>query len=247
MSVKLRNIPSVYASPVRFYEQLDLGTSYGGPLAVLVLLLALAGYAVVASGLVEREVDLSTEKLLAMIEMMGKGELTRDQLDQQLATGRNTAVFWKVMQSGAVILSGPIDAIGRIFLGAAVIYVAVALSGRKPAYHGLVAILTFAAFVEVLRQAVVVPMMINLKSTDVETSLAVLARGRPAVSGWVYAALQAVDPFVIWFYVLAAIGISRAGQLSARGAALVCTGLWLGSAGLRTGAMYLLNYAETAF
>lgn len=91
-------------------------------------------------------------------------------------------------------------------------FVAVALSGRKPAYHGLVAILTFAAYVEVLRQALVVPLMLTLHSTDVETSLAVLLRGRAEASGWLYASLQAVDPFAIWFCALAAEALRRVGR-----------------------------------
>ncbi|MBP7934726.1 MAG: hypothetical protein KA354_08785 [Phycisphaerae bacterium] len=241
MSSGIRDIPSLYFSPLRFYQPFDLATSYGGPLALLVVLLAAAGYTVVFSGLIGRSVDISTEKGLALIERTSVGEVKRDELDDRLRTAREAAVFWKVLASGASVLQGPVETLGRIFLGATVAFVAVALSGRKPAYHGLVSILTFASYVEVLRQAVVVPLMISLHSVEVETSLAVLLRGRPEASAWLYAGLQAVDPFSLWFYALAAIGISRSGQLSTRGAVFLSILLWAGAAGLRTGTVWLMD------
>jgi hypothetical protein len=239
MSAGIWDIFRVYTCPVRFYGQFDLARPYGWPLALLVLLLAVGGYVVVASGLVDREVDITTEKTLAGIEKGAIGELTRDQLDELLKSARDAAVFWKIIASGARVLAGPAEVIGRIFAGAAVAFVVVALCGRKPAYHGLVAILTFAAYVEVLRQILVVSLMVSLASSDVESSLAALLRGRPAASGWLYAGLQTADPFTIWFYVLAAIGISRSGQLSRRGAIILCTVLWLAGACLHVGARFV--------
>lgn len=211
----------------------------------LLLILGLSGYVVVASGLVEREVDLATERNLAHIERTALGELTREQLDQQLQSERQAAGFWKVMRGGAFVLAGPSQVLGRVFIGAAVIYVGVALSGRKPAYHGLVSILTLAAYTEVLRQALLVPLMIGMGSTDVETSLAVVLRGRSEVSGWLYAGLHAIDPFEMWFYALAAIGVSQAGQLSTRGAAIICTLLWLGAGALQAGTHFVAALPDT--
>jgi hypothetical protein len=239
MPAGIRHILGVYTRPVRFYERFDLATPYGRPLVLLVGLLALAGYALVAAGLVEREVDISTEKTLAWVEKISIGEISRDQLDDSLHDVREAAVFWKVITSAGYVLAGPVEALGRIFVGAALAFIVVALSGRKPAYHGLVAILTFAAFVEVLRQALVVPLMISLHSTDVDTSLAALLRGRAVASGWLYASLQAVDPFAIWFCVLAAIGMSRSAQLTRWRAALLCTALWLGGAVLHVGFQFI--------
>jgi hypothetical protein len=243
MLAGIRNILGVYARPVRFFERFDLATPYGWPLAMLVVVLALAGYMVVAAGLVEREIDLTTEKTLAWIEKTSIGEVSRDQLDERLRGAREAAVFWKIVASGGYVLAGPVEVVGRIFVGAAVAFVAVALSGRKPAYHGLVAILTFAAYVEVLRQALVVPLMITLHSTDVETSLAVILRGRAEASGWLYAGLQAVDPFAIWFCVLAAIGMSRSAQLTTRRAVMLCMALWLGGAVLHVAGRFVTGYS----
>lgn len=244
MSAGIRDIPSIFLSPVRFYRQFDLATPYGGPLILLLLLLAAAGYVVVGSGLIGRAVDISIEKGLARIEKAAIGEVKRTELDEQLRVARTGAVFWKVLANGAAVLRPPIEVLCRVFVGAAVAFVAVAMCGRKPAYHGLVSILTFAAYVEVLRQAVVVPLMLSLRSTEVETSLAVLLRGRPEVSGWLYAGLQAVDPFTIWYYALAAIGIGRSGQLSMRGAVLLCILLWLGAAGLQTAVLFVTGMLE---
>lgn len=245
MATRIRDIPRMYTSPVGFYQQFDLATPYGGPLALLVILLAAAGYAVVGSGLVERSVDLSTEKSLSLIEKASIGEVKQDELDDRLRNARMAVGFWEVLASGAAVLEGPIKSLGRIFVGAAVAFVAVAMSGRKPAYHGLASILTFAAYVELLRQAVVVPLMLSLHSMEVETSLAVLLGGRAAASGWLYAGLQAVDPFSIWFYVLAAIGISRSGQLSTRGAVWLGLVLWLGAAGLQAGRLFLTGIVRS--
>ena len=243
MPAGIRNILGVYARPVRFYERFDLATPYGRPLVLLVVLLALAGYAVVAAGLVEREVDLSTEQALAFVEKASIGEVSRDQLDERLHDTREAAVFWKVISSAGYVLAGPVEVVGRIFVGAAVAFIVVALSGRKPAYHGLVAILTFAAYVEVLHQALIVPLMIALHSTDVDTSLAALLRGRPMASGWLYASLQTVDPFAVWFCILAAIGMSRSAQLTTRRAVLLCAALWLGGAMLHVGSKFITGFS----
>ena len=72
----------------------------------------------------------------------------------------------------------PVEAIGRIFIGAGVIYVVVALSGREPIYHGLVSILVYAAYVDIPRQVFAVSLMLVKETSNVEMSLAVLLRGR---------------------------------------------------------------------
>ena len=131
MSIGIRDIPSVYTSPVRFYRQFDLATPYGGPLVLLVLLLAAAGYTVVGSGLIGRAVDVSTERSLSKIEKAAVGEVKRNELDEQLRVARAGAVFWKVLANGAAVLQVPLEVLCRIFVGAGVAFVAVAMCGTE--------------------------------------------------------------------------------------------------------------------
>ena len=68
MAAVMRNVADVYASPRRLFERVEESTPYGWALWVLVILLALCGYVVVASGLVEREVDQEAERAVARFE-----------------------------------------------------------------------------------------------------------------------------------------------------------------------------------
>lgn len=222
----LRNIGRVYWSPLRLFDRMEPSTPYGLPLLILVALLGLSGYVVVASGLVERDIDATTERALARIEKEEKGDLSDDELRERMKDARAAADFWKVVRSAGQVLAAPAETLGRIFIGAGVIYVLVALSGREPVYHGLVSLFVYAAYTEVPRQALLVLLMVGGETMTVETSLAVVLRSRNEAPGAIYALLQSVDPFLIWFVTLAGLGVVRTGQLRAGKTVAACAGLW---------------------
>ena len=236
MPTVLRNIFCLYWAPTRLFRGLDQTARYGVPLLILVVLLALCGYALVASGLVDREVGQASELAIARWDEATRGEVSQRQWQEGISDLREEASFWKLVVGGWAIVSPPAAAAGRIFIAAGVIYMLVALAGRTPSYGLLVTIFVYAGYAllvgEILREG----MMFLQQSTDVDTSLAVVLRGRESVSAPAYLALRAVDPFVLWFWGLAAAGVVVSGQLRAGRTIVACTMLWaaesLGQAGV---------------
>lgn len=227
MAAVMRNVVAVYGSPRRLFERVEESTPYGWALCVLLMLLALCGYVVVASGLVEREVDQSAERAVAQFESGRLGEISQTRLDEEMSELREAKWFWNVIRSGWSILAGPVNIVGRIFVGAGIIYVVVALSGRRPIYGLAVTIFVYAGYTEVLREVLRVYLMLSGLTTDVDTSLAAVLPSGAAVWGPTWVALRAVDPFAVWFWSLVATGVIVTRQLPVRRAVVVCVLLGL--------------------
>ena len=133
---------------------------------------------------------------------------------------------------GAVVVATPLQFVVSFLLIAAVLYAAVALTGRKPEYHTLMSICVFAGFIELAGYALQLGMMLYYRTTEVDTTLGALAApGKPSV-------LAAVDPFHIWFWVLVAIGLTVTHQLSRKVAIGMCVAIYLMSFGIRVAVQF---------
>ena len=103
------------------------------------------------------------------------------------------------------------------------------MTGRKPEYHTLISICVYARFIELIAYIVRLAMVISYRTTEVDTSLALLAEaGRPSPH-------VAIDPFRIWFWVLVALGLIVTRQLSRRVAIVSCALMGLLAGGARIG------------
>ena len=109
----------------------------------------------------------------------------------------------------AVVIS-PLHLLASFLLIAAVLYAVVALTGRKPEYHTLMAVCVYSGFIIVAARVLELAMMMYYRTTIVDTTLgALLESGKPSV-------LQAIDPFNLWFWILVAVGLVATNQLSRR-------------------------------
>ena len=244
MTAVMRNIAAVYGSPRRLFERVEESTPYGWALGVLLLLLALCGYVVVVSGLVEREVDQAAERAVARFESARLGEISQARLDEEMGELREAKWFWNVMSSGWRILASPVNIVGRIFVGAGIIYVVVALSGRRPIYGLAVTIFVYAGYTEVLREVLRVYLMLSGLTTDVDTSLAAALPSGTVAWGPLWVALRAVDPFAVWFWRLVAAGVVITRQLPVRRAVVVCVMLGLVEGLGHAGVDVLFDFAK---
>ena len=113
---------------------------------------------------------------------------------------------------------------------ASLLYAAVALSGRKPEYHTLMSICVFASVVELLAAGLKLGLMVGFRTIHVDTSLGLLV---PPELAALRAALTAIDPFRIWFWVLVAVGLVVTRQLGRRSAIGVCVLFALVTTGAR--------------
>lgn len=225
----VRHALLVYVAPRSLFNRVEDTGAYGFALLTLIGLVMLIGYAKVQTGLVDRNVDLATEKKLGDLELNTKNLVDRVQLKEAMEAVRKEAVFSKtITRLGGIVLK-PMYLLGSFLLIASMLYAMVALTGRKPEYHTLMSICVYAGFIELTGYVVELLMMLYYRSTEVGTSLAGLGTGVAAK------VLSGVDPFRIWFWVLVAIGLIVTQQLSRRMAIVATTLLCLVGVGIHAG------------
>jgi len=212
----VRHALLVYVAPRSLFNRVEDNGAYGLALLTLIGLVMLIGYAKVQTGLVDRDVDLVTEKKLAELEQNQKNLVDRVALKEAMEGVRKEAVFGKTITRLGVIVLQPIYLLGSFLLIASILYAMVALTGRKPEYHTLMSICVYAGFIELTGYVVELLMMLYYRSTEVGTTLA------PLGTGVMSKVLSGVDPFRIWYWVLVAIGLSVTQQLSRR-MAIACS------------------------
>ena len=223
----VRHALLVYTTPRRLFRRIEDTGTYGWTLATLIALIMLMGYAEVKTGLIDRSVDQQTEKALAELEEAQAHMIDRVELRERMDDARKAGEFNKLLARLGGIVFAPAYMLGSLLLIASILYAVVALRGRKPEYHTLLGICVYAGFVTLVGFIVRLAMVIYYRTTDVNTSLAMLAPpGLPSP-------LSAVDPFRIWFWVLVVIGLVVTRQLSRRMAITSCTLMALLAAGVR--------------
>ncbi|MEE9294177.1 MAG: YIP1 family protein [Phycisphaerae bacterium] len=225
-SLGVRHSLLVYTTPRALFERVEDTGAYGGSLVTLLGLFVLMGYVLVQSGLIGQEMDIQTEKRLADLEDSRVDLVDRVAMRGQLEDARKQGEFNKtIARLGAIVLK-PIYVLVSILLIASVLYAVVALAGRKPQWHTLMSICVYAAFIDLFAHGVWLAMIFYYRTLSVDTSLRSLwSADGPAV-------LAAVDPFRIWFWVLAGIGLTVTQQLSRRMAVVTCTLMCLVAMGL---------------
>jgi hypothetical protein len=241
-TVGLADVPRALVSPRRVFARVEDVPAWGWPLVALLVAVTLIGYATVETGLIDREVERHVRERIAVIDATQRDVVERSELSELYEAERKKGEFEKLLTRIRVIGAEPVRTLGTVLLIAALLYGVVALTGRKPEWHTLLTICVFAMFVEVLRLAVQLGLMLHYGSLDVYTSLTPLARLlvhrqgiEPQLVVAAAAALGAFDPFRIWFWIMIVIGLSATAQLPGWRAWLVCSLCWLIAAGVRCG------------
>lgn len=228
----VRHALLVFVSPRALFERVEDTGAYGWSLVTLVGLVLLLGYAEVQTGLTDRVVDQRTEKALADLEQAQGHLVDRIELKEQMDSLRQRGEFDKMLSRMGVIVFTPLWLLASFMLIASALYAAVALTGRKPEYHTLMSICVYGGFVVLFGRIVRLAMVIFYRTADMDTSLGMMSvAGEPSP-------LSAVDPFRIWFWVLAAMGLVVTRQLGKRMAVATCLVMALVAAGVRVAMAY---------
>lgn len=231
-SLGVRHALLMFTAPRSVFNRVADTGAYGSALLTLLLLIVLIGYAEVQTGLIDREVDVQTERKLEELEETQGQLVDRIEFRDRMDSIRKEGTFRKMMTRLGVIVALPTYSLASFLLIASVLYAIVALTGRKPEYQTLMSICVFAGFVEVTGYALRFAMVMYYRTTTVGTSLGSLARaGGPKF-------LAAIDPFHLWFWVLVAMGLMVTHQLSRRMAMASCAMMALGAVGVRVVAAY---------
>jgi hypothetical protein len=237
--VGVTDIPLALFAPRRvFYRVEDVG-AYGWPLVALLAFVTLIGYAMIQTGLIDRAVDQRVRERIATIEREQHDVVDRASLREMYAEQEKLGTFEKLMTRIWVVVAEPGRLLVSVLVIAAILYGMVALTGSKPEWNTLLTICVFAGFADALRLVMRLILMLSYGTLAVDTSLSPLARTLTTGEGWTPAAkvalaggLAALDPFVIWFWLMVLVGLSATQQLRGWRAWLPCMLCWLvGAAG----------------
>lgn len=240
-TVGVRDIPLVMLAPRRLFARVEDVTAWGWPLLILLTAVTLIGYAMVQTGLIDREVDRQVRAAIAQIDSTQRDVVERSALREMYAEQYKLGEFNKLLTRIQVIVAEPAKALASVLLIAAVLYGVVALTGRKPEWHTLLTICVFAAFIDVLRLLMTLALMLHHGTLEVHTSLVMLPwlladtqSADPAGLAGLSALLIAVDPFRIWFWLVVIAGLRITAQLRGWRAWTTCVLCWLIPAGVRS-------------
>lgn len=220
-------------SPSRAFRRVEDVPRYGWPLFTVLTLLCLIGYATVQTGLVDRTVDLRIQQRIAALEEAQRDIRDRAALREDYESIRKQGEFERVIMRLVAVVAEPAAELATLLLIAAVLFGAVAFTGRKAEWHTLLNIVVFAAFIDVLSAGVRLGYMLALRHSDVETSLLVAFRDTLLVpdagaqAALLGGLLTAVDPFRIWFWVTVLIGLQVTRQMPGWRAALLGGTCWV--------------------
>jgi hypothetical protein len=222
-------------SPRRAFAQVEDVPRYGWPLVIVLVGMGLLGYATVQTGLIDRTVDLRVQQRIAALDETQRDVVERSVLREQYEGVRKQGQFERVLLRIVAVVAQPAGLLATILVIAAVLFGAVALTGRKSEWHTLLSVVVYAALIDVVGAALRFALMLRYRTLEVDTSLALVVRNfMPTTEsgGQATAALaglaSAVDPFRIWFWITVIIGLHVTRQLPGwRGWAwcIVCWGI----------------------
>jgi hypothetical protein len=229
----LSDAPLVFVAPAGLFSRVEDTATYAWTLIVLLCLVTLVGYLRVQTGLIERVVDQQTEHELAMLETAQRDLVDRVSLREQMENVRKNATFTKLMGRLQAIVVTPVYMLVSILLVSSLLFAAVALTGRKPEYHTLLHVCVYAAFIDLAAHVLQLLMMIAYRTVQVGTSLDMLMP--PGKAPY----LAALDPMVLWYWLVVYKGVTVTQQLSRRAALATCLSLLVLASAVRVGGAYM--------
>ena len=241
-TVGIRDIPLVLLSPRRLFARVEDVTAYAWPLVILLTIVTMVGYAMVETGLIDQTVDRRVATRIAELDRTQRDVVERSELRDLYKQEFKKGEFERLLVRIQVVIAEPLKALAAMLLITAVLYGAVALTGRKPEWHTLLTICVYAGFIDALRLLLMLGLMLRFGTLGVDTSPALLApvlmsgEGTdPVAVAALWGLLAAFDPFRIWYWLVVIAGLSVTMQLPGWRAWLICGLCWLLTAGIRCG------------
>lgn len=215
---RARDLGRLFASPVALFEELPTRPRPAPRSLMLVLVLAYAatGWAWTATGIPDYEIDAAIQREVARTSARHEGEESTSMLADELELVEKSAGFWKFLQRLRLWVARPLGVLAGILIIAGLMHGWVALVGGRPNYPLTLEVASLAAFVLVARAVFEVILSRALERSTIETSLAALLSDPRAAGLADYLLLRRLDPFVIWFWSLIALGLVHSLKLDKR-------------------------------
>jgi hypothetical protein len=214
-----RDILSLYLRPTCLFRELPRTNRVAGALLLLMAVHALYGLGLISTGVVDYEIDVTTQKEISGVRQHPPGKEDAEKFTTALDTVEKGAIFQKQLTRVLLLAGGPLSLCLSVCVLSGCLFLVVALRGGKPNYQVLLGVTTFSAYVEVPRLLMRLLLIGQLHVSRVETSAAAFV-SRPEVGLFPYLLLRRLDPFEVWYYLLIGLGVYHAGQLRARSAAV---------------------------
>jgi hypothetical protein len=250
--VGVRDIPFVLFNPGKVFSRVEDVSAYAWPLALLLTLVTMIGWAQVQTGLIDREVERAGQERKAEVDRTQRDVVERSELAELYEDIDKEVSFLKLMTRVQVIAAAPAKMLATVLIISAILYGCVALTGRKPEWNTLLTINVLASFATLLGMIVRLVFMLRFETLEVDTSLAPLIELLPkdAVDAQAAGALAglatAFDPFRLWYWLLVFTGLRKTMQLPGWRALLACSLMWLVAAGLRASLQASMMAAQAA-
>jgi len=229
-------------APRRAFEQVEDVARYGWPLVILLTAVALIGYGTVQTGLIDREVERRVQERIAVIDSTQRDIVERSTLRELYENERKLGEFNRVVLRIGAVAAGPLGMLAQLLIIAAVLFGAVALTGRKAEWHTLLTLTVYAGLIDVIDHLVRFVFMLRFATLDVDTSLGLVVRHAlidtalsPQQVGALAGLATMIAPFRIWYWVVLIIGLDATRQLRGWRAWVLCGGCWLVGGLVRAG------------
>ncbi|MCO6435522.1 MAG: YIP1 family protein [Phycisphaerae bacterium] len=239
--VGLVDIPGALLHPRSFFRRVEDVPAYAWPLTLLLAAHLVLGWMTIETGLIDRGVQRSVQNAIAEIESRQVDVVERSTLRKMIEDQRDLGQFKQLLSRLKILVLSPLAVLAEILCLAAAFYGLVALTGRKPEWSTLLTVFVFAGFADLTGRVIASCLVLRFGTLDVDTSLALLTElphgpfaAMPASSAAMLSGLlSAADPFRMWFWWIAATGLSTTHQLRGWRAGVACGFCWLAAAAFR--------------
>jgi hypothetical protein len=210
-----QDIFAVFFRPTTLFRELPRTNRVASALILLMVLYALYGLGLYATGVLNYEIDVQTQTQISGLRQHPPAKDDAAKFTAALETIEKGSVFQKELSRVLLLAGGPVQLCLSVGVLSALLFLVVALRGSKPNFQVLLGVTTFASYVEVPRLLMQLVLTAQLHVSRVETSAAAFF-SRADVGLGNYLLLRRLDPFEVWYYVLVGLGLYHTGQLKRR-------------------------------
>jgi hypothetical protein len=212
-----RDILAVFFRPAALFRELPRTNRVASALILLMVFQALYGLGLYATGVLNYEIDVETQKKISGLRQHPPAKEDAAKFASELETIEKGAIFQKEVSRVWLLAGEPIVLSVGLCVLSGMLFLVVALRGGKPNFSVLLGVTAFASYVELPRLLMRLLLIAQLHVSRVETSAAAFFSSADVGLGN-YLLLRRLDPFEAWFYFLVGLGVYQSGQVKRRAA-----------------------------
>lgn len=166
--------------------------------------------------------QIKDQQIAQMQKMVEEGKMTQEQADQAVEQLESFAGIQKV-----IVPVGALISIGIIFFLACLIYWLAARFGVKAAitFAGMLSVLGLAMYIDIIDS--IAGILVGFLTKNYMATFSPAMFMQPDLGSTPYKLASALNPIVIWKYVVFSLGLAIVGSISRAKAFAVVFGIWI--------------------